>query len=514
MSGADADLRAALSRLPQVDAVLRLPAAAEVSERHGRRELADVVRAVVEEARAVILAASGPHRGAADVLGSGAPALPRAEAAHVPVPGPDEVLAAAVDRLAVDQRRRVQRVINATGVVLHTNLGRAPLSAEARRAVADAAGYASVEFDLDTGSRGSRTAYLGVLAARLSQTPAATVVNNGAAALLLALTAVAAGREVVVSRGELIEIGGSFRLPEVMAASGARMVEVGTTNRTRPEDYAAAIGPDTAALLTAHRSNFLLTGFTAQVSTAELAALAHAHELPLIHDLGSGLVEAVDGGPLAVLAGEPPVRRVVRDGADLVVYSGDKLLGGPQAGVIAGRADLVGACTRHPLARAVRVDKLQRAAMEATLLAHLRADDPAQGPDEVPTIGMLRAGPGELKLRAEQLADRLLAHTPLPEPWDVRVVELAGVVGGGALPGVELPSAGLSVVGGSAAALAARLRAGRPPVIVRIDAEQVLIDVRTVAPDEDVELLAGLQAALAALAAPAAPAVPGAPGRP
>lgn len=494
MSGAARDRRAALSQLPQVDAVLRLPAAVAAGERYGRQVLADVVRAVVEEARAAILAGDGDADGDADGDTSGVGAGQPIGA----VAGPEEVLAAATDRLAAEERRRVQRVINATGVVLHTNLGRAPLSDEARRAVADAAGYATVEYDLDTGRRGSRTAHLGVLAAQLSQTPAATVVNNGAAALLLALTAVAGGREVVVSRGELIEIGGSFRLPDVMAASGARMVEVGTTNRTRPGDYAAAIGPDTAALLSAHRSNFRLTGFTTQVPTAELAALAHDHDLPLIHDLGSGLVEVVGDGPLAVLGDEPAVRAAVRDGADLVVYSGDKLLGGPQAGVIAGRAELVAACTRHPLARAVRVDKLQRAAMEATLLAHLRAPDAAHGPGQVPTIAMLRADAGELLARAQRLAGLLVAEEGLPDPWRVQVVELAGVVGGGALPGVELASAGLALHGGSAHGLAARLRAGQPPIIARIEAARVLLDVRTVAAEEEEQLLAGLRAAMQA----------------
>jgi L-seryl-tRNA(Ser) seleniumtransferase len=463
----------ALSALPSVDAVLRLDAATATIDAHGRARLTDAVRAVLDDAR---------HR-----------ARP-----GDPVPSAEDVLAAAVGHLDVSERADLTRVVNATGVVLHTNLGRAPLSPAARRAVAAAAGSTTVEYDLAAGTRGSRTAHLGELAAELCGTEAATVVNNGAAALLLVLAAVAGGGEVVVSRGELIEIGGSFRLPDVMGVSGARMREVGTTNRTRLGDYRDAVGPDTRLLLKAHRSNFRLVGFTQDVEVAELAALAAETGVPVVYDVGSGLIRDAGDGPLAVLADEPSVHAAVRAGADLVVFSGDKLLGGPQAGIVAGRAELVRRCARHPLARALRVDKLQRAALEATLRAHLRAAVPT----DVPTIAMLTADVAELTRRAEavaaQIGDALTGGVDGGGhgPATVEVVELASVVGGGALPGVELPSAGLAITGDDPDALAARLRHGDPPVIARIADGRVLLDLRTVAPDEDAELVAALRAAL------------------
>jgi L-seryl-tRNA(Ser) seleniumtransferase len=459
----------ALSLLPAVDAVLRQPAAAAAIDAHGRTRLTAAIRAVLDDARG------------------------QARAGH-PVPSAGDVLAAAVRHLAASAAADVTRVVNATGVVLHTNLGRAPLSADARHAADAAAGYATLEYDLATGARGSRTAHVGELAAELCGTEAATVVNNGAAALLLVLAAVAQGGEVVVSRGELIEIGGSFRLPDVMQVSGARLREVGTTNRTRPTDYRDAIGPDTRLLLKAHRSNFRLVGFTQEVGVAELAGLSAETGVPFAYDVGSGLIRDADDGPLAVLADEPSVHAAVRAGADLVVFSGDKLLGGPQAGIVAGRAELVARCARHPLARALRVDKLQRAALEATLRAHLR--DPL--PHEVPTIAMLTAELDGLLTRAERLASSLREHLDgTRSDVDVAVTELAGVVGGGALPGVELPSAGLAVTDLDPDALMARLRAGDPPVIARIEDDRVLLDLRTVAPEEDAELLARLREVLA-----------------
>jgi L-seryl-tRNA(Ser) seleniumtransferase len=458
-----------LALIPAVDAVLRQPAAVAAIDAHGRERLTAAIRAVLDDARSQ---ARGGH----------------------PAPSAEDVLTAAVRHLASSAALDLTRVLNATGVVLHTNLGRAPLSAAARRAADAAAGYATVEYDLATGARGSRTAHVGELAAELCGTEAATVVNNGAAALLLVLAAVAQGGEVVVSRGELIEIGGSFRLPDVMQVSGARLREVGTTNRTRLADYRNAIGPDTRLLLKAHRSNFRMVGFTQDVAVAELAALAAETGVPFAYDVGSGLIRDAGDGPLAVLADEPSVHAAVEAGADLVVFSGDKLLGGPQAGIVAGRSELVARCARHPLARALRVDKLQRAALEATLRAHLR--DPV--PHDVPTIAMLAAELDGLLARAEPLA------SSLRERFDgtagdvgVAVTALAGVVGGGALPGVELPSAGLAVSGVDPDALLARLRAGDPPVIARIEDDRVLLDLRTVAPEEDAELLARLRNVLA-----------------
>lgn len=427
-----------LARLPQVDAVLR----ALGDGVHGHRLAAQAARGAIDAARSEILA------------GGDAPRF-------------DAVVADAEARLAAHGAGRLRGVVNATGVVLHTNLGRAPLSAAAREAVSHAGGYTSLEYDLERGGRGSRTAYLGELTAQLCSTPAATVVNNGAAALLLALSALGAGREVIVSRGELVEIGGSYRLPDVMSAAGARLVEVGTTNRTRIADYRSALGEETALLLKVHRSNFAIVGFTEETGVDELAELGREHGVPVVHDLGSGLIEATAGA----FAAEPNVRSSVRQGADLVIFSGDKLLGGPQAGMIAGMDELVRRCEQHPLSRAVRVDKLQRAALEATLDAHLRG---ASG-DEIPTIAMLHADVDGLRSRAERIADALGAVA----------VETSGAVGGGTAPGVELPSWGIRIDAGDPDAFAARLRGGEPAVVARIESDAVILDVRAVDPVQD-----------------------------
>jgi L-seryl-tRNA(Ser) seleniumtransferase len=467
VSESASDARAELVRLPAVDAVLRLPAAVEAIDAHGRERLTAAIRSVLDDAR-------------------------RGVRAGGPVPRAEDVLVAAVGHLAASVAEDLTRVVNATGVVLHTNLGRAPLSADARRAVGAAAGYATVEYDLAAGTRGSRTAHVGDLAAELCGTEAATVVNNGAAALLLVLAAVAGGGEVVVSRGELIEIGGSFRLPDIMTVSGARLREVGTTNRTRLADYREAVGPDTRLLLKAHRSNFRMVGFTQDVGIDELAGLAAETGAPIAYDVGSGLIRDAGDGPLAALADEPSVHAAVGAGADLVVFSGDKLFGGPQAGIIAGREDLVARCARHQLARALRVDKLQRAALESTVRAHLRAAVPT----DVPTVAMLAADAATLTRRAERLICRL-DDVERGADVTVEVAELAGVVGGGALPGVELPSAGLAIACDDPDALTARLRAGDPPVIARIDNDRVLLDLRTVAPDEESRLVARLRDVLA-----------------
>ncbi len=443
------DVRAALSRLPQVDALLRRSDAERAIDGHGRRAFTDALRAELDEARRLVR-----DGGAA----------------------PDDagLVAGAVARLDRRRRERLTRVVNATGVVLHTNLGRAPLSADARAAVADAAGYTNLEYELASGQRGSRTASLGALAAELTGTESATVVNNGAAALVLVLAALANDREVVVSRGELIEIGGSYRLPEMMEAAGARLVEVGTTNRTRLDDYRAAIGEDTALVLKVHRSNYRLVGFTEEVAPAPLAALAAEHGVPLVHDLGSGLLRApVDG----VLAHEPSVETSVAAGADIVIFSGDKLLGGPQAGIIAGREALLRACTGHPLARAVRVDKLQRAALEATFESHLRRDVPV----DVPVVAMLHTDVAALRERASWMAEQL--------GRGARAVPVEGAAGGGALPGIELPSWAVALTAPDPTALAARLRGADPPVIARIDDDQVLLDLRTVPPVQDADLV-------------------------
>ena len=462
MSGATS--RRGRASLPSVDVVLRTGPAADATRRHGQRAITDAVRDRLADLRATL---------ADDDV----------------APDADAVLAAAVDALERRRSGGVRRVINATGVVVHTNLGRAPLSAAARAAVLDATGYASVEFDLESGTRGSRTAHAGRLAAELCGAQSGTAVNNGAAALLLAVAALASGREVIVSRGELVEIGGSFRLPEIIASSGARLVEVGTTNRTRAEDYRRAIGPDTGMILKVHRSNFRLVGFTEDAELAELVALGVEHGVPVVLDAGSGLVDDVAS---AGLPDEPEVRRSVAAGTDLVLFSGDKLLGGPQAGLIVGSSEAVERCRRAPLARALRIDKLQIAALEATLLAHLRAPVPL----DVPTIGMLHADPAELERRAHALAAAIgvapvgvEAGVEAAAEVVVEVVALDGVVGGGAAPGIALPSAGVRVRRARAAGLAAALRAQDPPVVTRVEEDSVLLDVRTIAPDED-ELVA------------------------
>jgi len=443
------DVRDALARLPQVDAVIRHPEARAPVDRHGRRAFTAAVRAELDTARASV------HEGRSP---------------------PDTASIVASATAMLDRRRtdRLVRVINATGVVLHTNLGRAPLSAEARAAVAAAAGYTNLEYDLATGERGSRTARLGALTAELCGTEAATVVNNGAAALVLVLAALASGREVVVSRGELIEIGGSYRLPEIMAAAGAELVEVGTTNRTRIEDYRGAITDRTALLLKVHRSNYRVVGFTQEASPAELAELAAATDLTAVHDLGSGALRRVRHGPTA---SEPSVEASVAAGSDLVVFSGDKLLGGPQAGIVAGRQRIVDRCAQHPLARALRVDKLQRAALEATLEAHSRNDTAL----DVPVVAMLHADEALLRERTRWMAGEL--------GDGASAIEVQGAVGGGALPGVALTSWAVALPTPDATGLAASLRRTDPPVVARVEDGRVLLDLRTVPPAEDATLV-------------------------
>jgi L-seryl-tRNA(Ser) seleniumtransferase len=369
-----------------------------------------------------------------------------------------------------------RRVVNATGIVLHTNLGRAPLAATARDAVAAAAsGYCDLELDLETGRRGSR---LGRLAARLVEltgAEAAHVVNNNAAALLLALNTLAMGRPVVVSRGELVEIGGSFRVPEVMARAGVQLHEVGTTNRTHLADYEAALAVSPALLLKVHRSNFEQRGFVAEADVRDLAALAHAHGLPLVEDLGSGtLVDlSAHGLPPEAYA---PARLAL--GVDVVCLSGDKLMGGPQAGILLGRRDLIEAMRRNPLARALRVDKLVIAALDATLGLLL---EPAWA-DRIPVVAALMAGEGVLRERARRLAKALEGVVPSPYACTLEASE--GAVGGGSLPELALPGVAVVMRGPSLQRLVERLRRAPVPVIARIADDALRLDVRTVAEDE------------------------------
>jgi L-seryl-tRNA(Ser) seleniumtransferase len=368
-------------------------------------------------------------------------------------------------------RPSLRRVLNATGVVVHTNLGRAPLAADARAAVARTAeGYSNLELDLAGGERGSRQAHVEALLRELTGAEAALAVNNCAAATLLAAAALAGGRELVVSRGQLIEIGGAFRMPEVIAQAGARMVEVGTTNRTRLADYAAALSDATGAILRAHQSNFRTVGFVESVEIEALCGLGVA----VIDDVGSGVL----ADDVERLADEPPVRRSVRAGAAVVCFSGDKLLGGPQAGLLVGEHDAIAACRRHPLARAVRIDKLSLAALEATLKLYR---DPDHARRAIPVLAMLTAGDAALEQRAQRLAAAIGGA----------IVRTTARVGGGALPLLELPGPAVALEPGPAGAdaLAAALRAGDPPLVGRIQDGAVLLDPRTLS-DEEAEVAA------------------------
>jgi L-seryl-tRNA(Ser) seleniumtransferase len=427
-----------LSALPRVDALVA--AAPALVARYGTDLVTNATRAALETVRAGVVngtempsAATIVEQVAADLA-----------LAH---PGPP------------------RRVINAAGVIVHTNLGRAPLSDAAHRAMTDAAGYCDVEYDLTTGRRGSRNARLQPLLTGLTGAEAATAVNNGAAALVLALAAVAGGRQVVVSRGELVEIGGSFRLPEIMAAAGVRLLEVGTTNRTRATDYAA--GDDVAAILKVHPSNYEVSGFVASPDVAELAAVARRRQVPLLHDIGSGLLRPhrVPG-----LEDEPDAATSLAAGADLVVCSGDKLLGGPQAGLLLGRAALVQQCATSPLARALRLDKVRLAALIATLESHARGTT-----QDLPVWAAVAADHDALALRVRALAERVSGS----------VVEQMTLFGGGSAPGRGVASPVVRLDVPHPEGVAAALREGDPPVVVRVSDGSVFIDLRTVRPPDD-----------------------------
>jgi L-seryl-tRNA(Ser) seleniumtransferase len=382
-----------------------------------------------------------------------------------------------VERARSRLRPSLRRVLNATGVVVHTNLGRAPLAAGARAAVAAAAeGYLNLELDLTSGARGSRHDHVAALLCELTGARAAIAVNNCAAATLLCVSALARpGREVIVSRGQLVEIGGGFRIPEVIEQSGASLVEVGTTNRTTLADYAAAIGPDTAAILRVHPSNFRTRGFVASVEVEDVCSLG----VPVIDDAGSGALAE----ELELIRDEPSIRRSVAAGSTLTCFSGDKLLGGPQAGIIVGRTEAVAACAAHPLARAVRVDKLSLAALEATLALYR---DPQHARTAIPVLAMLDADPAELAERAERLAAATGGS----------VVESSARVGGGALPLLELRGPAVALHSDDADALASALRAGDPAIVGRIESGRVLLDVRTLAASELELAAAAVNAAL------------------
>jgi L-seryl-tRNA(Ser) seleniumtransferase len=433
-----------------------------------------------------------------DALRASAAGLRSALSAGEEAPSDAESAAACVERGALEilqqaARPSLRRVINATGVVVHTNLGRSPLSEAAIRRVGEAAaGYSNLEYDVEAGGRGHRDTHAEALLRRLLGVEAAVVVNNNAAATLLMLAALASGREVVVSRGELVEIGGGFRVPDVMAQSGARLREVGTTNRTRIDDYQQAVGPETALLLRVHRSNFRIEGFTEQPTLAELAQVGRETGVPVAEDLGSGFLglpgEADDARLGVVLGGEPRVQDSLAAGIDLVCFSGDKLLGGPQAGIIVGRQGLVARVRRHPLMRALRVDKLTYAALEATLGEYVSG----RASRTVPVLGMILTTAEALDTRCRRIIGRLAGHAAL----EVEVADGQSAVGGGTTPGLELASRVLALRHRRHGAdwLDTSLRHAEVPVVGRIDRDRLILDLRTVLPHEDGELASALEA--------------------
>jgi L-seryl-tRNA(Ser) seleniumtransferase len=444
--------------LPSVSSLLESEALRALLERAPRSLVADAVRAAIDEAR------SAPER----------------------APHDDAGWATAVGAaLAVRERPSLRPLLNATGIVLHTNLGRAPLADAAIAAIARAAsGFSNLEYDVERGARGSRHAHCTALLRELTGAEDAIVVNNGAAALVLALHALAEGRDAIVSRGELVEIGGSFRIPDIMARSGAHLLEVGTTNRTHADDYRRALSSRAGAIVKVHRSNFAIEGFVAEVSASELAPLAAEFDVPLVHDLGSGLLLSLERWGLR---GEPTAREAVAAGATLVLMSGDKLLGGPQAGIVVGRAAAVERLRRNPLARALRVDKLTLAALEATLALYR---DPERARREIPALRMLTAAPEELRSRAASLVARLAERG-----IGSRVMPSEASVGGGAFPTARIPSFAVALEG-DATDGERRLRSGELAVVGRIADDRVLLDLRSVQPAHDDALAGAVIAAL------------------
>ncbi len=429
--------------LPSVDAALTGVGIAELLDTHPRGQVVDAVRAAIDARRRT---------------GGGVAGL--------------------ADDVATRLRPSLRRVINATGVVLHTNLGRASLAPQAAAAVAAAIGTSNLEWNTETGERGSRQDHVVDHLRALTGADSAAVANTNAGGVLLALVALASGREVIVSRGQLVEIGGGFRVPEVLTASGCRLIEVGTTNKTRTADYERAIGPDTAAILRVHPSNFRVVGFTEEAPLGELVALAHERGLVVIDDLGSG---ALTGDP--IYRGEPDVRSSVAAGVDVTCFSSDKLMGGPQGGVLVGTADAIGRCRKHPLMRALRPDKLTIAALEATLALHR---EPEEARRSIPTLAMLAADAETLRTRAERLAAAIGGE----------VVPTVGRVGGGSLPIEELASLAVALDAPDGPdALNARLRGGDPHVAARVADGRVLLDVLTLSADDLAVLPALVEAA-------------------
>jgi L-seryl-tRNA(Ser) seleniumtransferase len=404
-------------------------------------------------------------------------------AAELKVPGVGELAEKIADWIVHEDRQLLRPVVNATGIVLHTGLGRAPLPAEALRAIADVGhSYASLEVDLASGERSQRGAAVEQLLKQLTGAESAAVVNNNAAATLLALAALAAGREAIVSRGQLIEIGGSYRLPEVMAASGAKLREVGTTNKTRLRDYEVAVTNETAVLLRVHTSNFRVVGFTEEVPLAELVRLGRKCQLPVIDDIGSGAL--IDLNAYGV-HNEPIAAESIKAGANLVLFSGDKLLGGPQCGIIVGDKSLVEKITSHPMMRAMRVDKCTLAALAATLRLYR---DPSVAERSIPLLSLLATTPANLRNRAERMAPQMTVSAAIASAEPVQDM---GFLGGGAVPTQEIPTwcVALTPADGNVTRLAQALRNGDPPVFGRVHKDRLLLDLRTVFPQEDISLV-------------------------
>src|SRR5437870_9336476 len=448
-----------LRQIPSVDELLLQPRLGALSSGVDRGVVVEVARAVLADLRARI---AGDSNWSAMALGPGSV---------------EELIAAAVERIL---SRSLQPVINATGVILHTNLGRAPLpEAAVEEFRRTATQYSNLEYDLEAGARGKRDVHTAELLTRLSGGESAIVVNNCAAAILVVLAALARGGEVIVSRGELIEIGDGFRIPEIMEQSGALLREVGTTNRTRLADYENAINEKTRLLLRVHPSNFKVTGFTDKPSLEELAALSQRSSLPLVEDLGSGcLVDLAEFG-----VSEPTVRQSIEAGVSLVMFSGDKLLGGPQAGIIAGEKELIARVRRYPLFRALRVDKLSIAALEATLGAYLRA-----AWDEIPAIRMIRATPQELKRRAENFVGELRPELPLDEV-EIEIADGSSLAGCGFTPSQSLPTKIIRIASVRYSAMKLEQRLRRAPggvsVIARVEDDRLILDLRTVFPEQE-----------------------------
>lgn len=410
------------------------------------------------------------------------------KAGEINVPSPQELASSIADFLKAEEIPYLRKVINGTGIILHTGLGRAPLAAQAMEAVADISrGYASVEIDLKSGGRGQRAKSVERLLCELTGAEAAVIVNNNAAATMLVLSAMAAGKEVIVSRGQLIEIGGSYRLPDVMECSGAKLREVGTTNKTHAADYERAINENTGALLKVHPSNFEVVGFTKTVSTKEMVAIAHQHGLPVIDDVGSGaLIDYAQFG----LMNEPVVKDSLQEGADVALFSGDKLIGGPQCGIIVGKSKWIKTILANPLMRAMRVDKMTLAALHATLLLYRNSETVMT---QVPILRMLSMPIANLKMRADKVATQITSSSVI---GDCEVVEDQSMLGGGSLPTQQIPTwcVSISASNGSIDSLAEKLRKNEPAIMGRVQKDRLMLDMRTIDASEDSLLVEAFQA--------------------